>query len=290
MQRLIYQNLRGERVIFALEPYVLASVRGLGMCGVDETTSRGSMQQGQTFTALRRDARTVDATISILARSRAELYALREALCGALSIDKAMDGEKRARLIYENDHGSWWTWAVPEGDVDWKGRACDAHVNIKLSFACESAFLYGIAPNAVTFQRRRSGFRLPMRMPLTLGSNRFSQTAQNRGHAYAPVTITILSDGEIPCLVNRSTGARLALVRQLPVGDRLTVCTDPTRLEARLIHADGTEESGYGLLDPGTSVAGFQLRPGENLLVYEPNADSARSVIRVEWYDSYEGV
>ena len=214
MQKLIYQNLRGERVVFALEPYVLASVRGLGMCGVDKATSRGSMQQGQTFTALRRDARTVDATISILARSRAELYALREALCGALSIDKAMDGEKRARLIYENDHGSWWTWAVPEGNVDWKGRACDAHVNIKLSFACESAFLYGIAPNAVTFQRRRSGFRLPMRMPLTLGSNRFSQTAQNRGHAYAPVTITILSDGEIPCLVNRSTGARLALVRE----------------------------------------------------------------------------
>ena len=43
-------------------------------------------------------------------------------------------------------------------------------------------------------------------------------------------------------------------------------------------------------LAAGAPVAEFGLRPGENLLHYVPQGDGSRSVIRVRWYDCWEGV
>ena len=48
------------------------------------------------------------------------MYRLRMALLGVLSPDKAAQGEDRAVLIYENDHGRYMTYAVPDGGL---GRA-----------------------------------------------------------------------------------------------------------------------------------------------------------------------
>lgn len=80
------------------------------------------------------------------------------------------------------------------------------------------------------------------------------------------------------------------MVAPLPVGDRLTIVTDPARLTAQIKHPDGASENAYGLLDPETSIAGFRLRPGDNELVYQPDTDRTQSVIRVEWYECFEGV
>ena len=66
--------------------------------------------------------------------------------------------------------------------------------------------------------------------------------------------------------------------------------TDPARLQARILHADGSEENGFGLLSPESAVAGFGLQAGENRLRYIPDGDGSRSVIRVRWYDCWEGV
>ena len=65
---------------------------------------------------------------------------------------------------------------------------------------------------------------------------------------------------------------------------------DPAALAVTLTHADGSEENAFGYLDPLSSVAAFGLRPGENDVEYVPVGDRSRSVIRVRWYDTFEGV
>lgn len=291
MQKLTYQNLRGERAVFGCAPpYILCKVRGLGMSDMDIESARGNGQQGESVLAVRRQTRDVSLTLHLWGESRADMYRRRVALCGILSPDRAFDGENRSKLIYENDYGSWWTWAVPENGLDWGDRIRDIHPQVKLNFLCESPFWFSMKPSAVTFKSRRAGFTLPMRFPVELGSSVFSICAHNGGLSSTPVTVSIQGCGEMPTLFNRSTGAQIKLVAPLPVGDTLTIVTDPARLTAQIKHPDGASENAYGLLDPETSIAGFRLRPGDNELVYQPDTDRTQSVIRVEWYECFEGV
>ena len=45
MQKLTYQNLRGERAVFGCAPpYILCKVRGLGMNDMDIESARGNGQ------------------------------------------------------------------------------------------------------------------------------------------------------------------------------------------------------------------------------------------------------
>ena len=121
MQRLTYINLLGERAEFGRgAPYLLRSVRGLGACDNVMTFTQDGTRDGGRLLSLRREERQITAALQILGATREALYESREALCRLLSPDLAADGESRARLVYENDHGAWWTWAVPQGEI---GRA-----------------------------------------------------------------------------------------------------------------------------------------------------------------------
>ena len=145
MQQLTYINLRGERAVFGRgAPYLLRSVRGVGACDNALTLTEDGARDGGRLLSLRREAREITAVIQILGATRQGLYESREALCRVLSPDLAADGESRARLVYENDHGAWWTWAVPLGGLDWTARAGGrAHGRERAWFQCESPFLYG---------------------------------------------------------------------------------------------------------------------------------------------------
>ena len=112
----------------------------------------------------------------------------------------------------------------------------------------------------------------------------------NEGSAFAPCVVTVEGSGETPALVNRTTGAALRLTSPLPYGERLTIRTDPAALAVTLTREDGSAENAFGYLDPLSSVAAFGLRPGENDIEYVPTGDRSRSVIRVRWYDTFEGV
>ena len=291
MQQLSYVNTLGERIDFgALRPLVFCSVRGLGTPDLDVKTIVGAYQQGDVTASLTRKARHVDLTLHLLADDRRALYETRRSLCGALSPDKAVDGEHRARLLYKNDGGSYWTWAVPEGGLDWGARLREGHASVRLSFRCESPYWYGMAPNTARFCYKGSGFQLPFQFPIKFGNRAFRQAVTNAGHGDAPVEVTIWGKGETPVLVNQSTGRRIALVSPLPDGDVLRICTDPARLSVTVTHPDGTTENAFGYLDASTSLSAFALRPGENALVYRPGGEQTQSTVHVNWYDCYEGV
>lgn len=289
MQKLIYENILGQQAVFCHAPYVLCSLKGMGLADVDIASAYGAYQQGESILRLRREKRTVQLTLHVLAGSRAEMYALRSQLCGVLSPALAFDGIRRAKLIYENDHGSWWTWAVPENGLDWGKRVANAQPSVALTFVCESPFWYGAA-NTVNFMGAYGGFQLPMTMPFTLGRSDGEFTAHNQGHSDAPARLWLTGCGETPQLTNLRTGAALKLIAPLPEGDVLAVCTDPAQLKVTVIHADGTEENGFGLLDPQTSLTGFVLKPGINRIRYQSAEGTAKTRVLLEWDNCYEGV
>ncbi|MEG2315878.1 MAG: phage tail family protein [Clostridia bacterium] len=292
MQRLTYQNGRGEEVVFGAQPpYLLCRIDGLGLADREMTARSGAYQQGESIYAVRRSARTVTLTTHLWAPSRTELYRLRMELCGVLTADWAhANGATCARLTYENDYGAWWTYAVPESGLEWGGRIQNIHPQVKLRFACESPYWYSTKGCSAVFEGGGAGFALPQRLPFQLGKKAFRMEVNNGGSCAAPVLITMEGRGEAAALLNETTGARLKLIAALPVGDVLRVATDPARLEATVKRANGAEENAFGLLDPETSVAGFTLRPGVNTLRYVPDGDASSTVIRVEWNDGYEGV
>lgn len=291
MQRITYINLRGEQAAFGRGgPWLLRSVRGLGTCENELTLTSGGMENGARIQAFRREERIVTAQVQLLAESRADLYRRRVELCRLLSPDLGAQGAQRARLIYENDLGAWWTWAVPLGGLDWGARVGDIHTGLNVRFQCESPFFFGREAREAVFRQTGGGLRLPGGLPLRLGSQVFHMRVVNEGSAFAPCVVTVEGSGETPAMENRSTGALLRMVAPLATGERLTINTDPAALSATLTHADGSGENAFGYLDPTSALSDFGLRPGENELVYLPAGDRSRSVIRVSWHDTFEGV
>ncbi len=290
MQKLIYINLNNERLAFeGKPPFVLSKVSGLGLPAVNVATLRGTYQHGETATGFTRASRHVDITAHLFGEDRADMYRQRMNALSVLSPDKAVDGDARGILIYENDFGRWQTYAIPESGLEADRRLRDIQPDLKVSFRCESPYWYDTLPSEVEFTYSGDGFTLPFSFPISFGSFDFSREVKNAGQVDAPVEVWIEGKGEKPSLLNRKTGKRLALTNLLPNGSTLYMNTDPARLIATI--SDGsTTSNAFGLLDPETPLGDFTLRPGMNTLVYEPGGASAQSVIKVRWRNAYEGV
>ena len=251
---------------------------------------RGVYQQGETIAGFRREKKTVSVTIHLLESSREGLYARRMDLLRILSPDKAIRGENRAMLIYENDYVRYMTYAVPDGGLNAKNRVLNAQTGMKISFRCESPYWFSVNPSSVVFDYSGEGFALPFTFPIDFGRRDYSKEANNAGHVDAPVEIEIKCEGEMPCLLNQTTGKRISLVAAVPSGNTLVLNTDPARLDAKIVDADGAETGAFGLLSLDTPLAEFVLQPGINELVYEAGGASAQSEITVKWRNAYEGV
>ena len=290
MQKLTYINLRNEQIAFRGAPYVLAGITGLGMADIEYETLQGVYQQGNTVAGYRRAYRPVGVTFSLWAADQTELYQRRQTLLGILSPDRAISGADRAQLIYENDYGRWGTPAVPDGGLEPVSRIRGVQSGLKVNFRCESPYFYAMDEKEVAFSYVPGGFELPFSFPISFGSRDYSKEAVNAGHVNAPVKIWIECKGEVPRLVNSSTGKSLALSTAVPEGYTLYVNTDPAKLEATLTDQNGIVTSAFGKLSLDTPMADFYLRPGSNTLVYESGGAGAQSVIRVQWRAAYEGV
>lgn len=286
-----YINLLNESASFGGEgPYVLCKAEGLGPAELNYEEVRGAFQQGTTLTGYRRQRREVELSIHLDGGTRARLYALRQSLSGILSPERALRGRERARLIYENDHGRWWTWAAPAGEVHWGARVGEYLSGAKVRFLCESPYWYDMSPAILRFQYGSSALQLPFTLPLRLGYRSFQGRAFVGGQMDTPVEVWVRGTGETPSLVNRSTGAALRLTSALPAGSTLYINTDPSRLQADITGADGSVRNAFGLVDVTHPISHFQLRCGINELEYEPGGDSALTEIELRWYDRFEGV
>ncbi len=290
MQKLTYFNLNNEQIVFWHAPYVLSKIGGLELPDLKIETLNGVYQQGDTVAGYRRDKRVVTATFSIMESAREAMYAHRMDLMRILSPDRAVRGEERAVLIYENDSVRYMTWAVPDGGLEAKSRTNDTQPNLKVTFRCESPYWFAINPSSVVFEYSGEGFSLPFSFPVDFGRRDFSREANNTGHVGAPVEIMIACKGEIPRIYNQTTGKRIALVTAIPEGNMLILNTDPAHLDAKIIDAEGNETGAFGKLSLETPLAEFMLQPGVNELVYEAGGAEAMSEITVTWRPAYEGV
>ncbi len=290
MQKLTYINLDNEQIVFCAAPYVLCKLGGLGLPELEVFSVRGAYQQGDTPTGCRRQPRMLELTMHIMGASRTELYRRRMELLHILSPDRAVQGDARARLIYENDNGRYMTYAIPDGGLNAQSRALNTQPNLRLNFRCESPYWYAVNPTQITFDNAGSGFGLPFAFPVDFGRRDYSKDANNLGQVSAPMEITIQCKGEVPRLKNLTTGKEIALAAPVPDGNTLYLNTDPARLDARIVDATGAQTGAFGKLSLTTPLADFTLRPGLNELFYDAGGASAHSVITVSWRNAYEGV
>ena len=174
--------------------------------------------------------------------------------------------------------------------LDAGSRALDTQPNVKLNFRCDSPYWYAVAQTSVAFQSSGTGFSLPFSFPVAFGVRDFYRAANNAGQVSVPVEISIQCKGEVPRLVNLSTGAEIAMSSAVPDGYTLVLNTDPAHLNATVIDAEGHAAGAFGKLSLDTPLADFTLRPGLNNLKYESGGATAQSGITVTWRAAYEGV
>ena len=88
MQRLIYENLLGERVeLGGTPPFILETVSGVGATAAQMLFTRGARQNGVTTHGALRERRLVQASIALMgAHSREALYQLRRNLARVLAL------------------------------------------------------------------------------------------------------------------------------------------------------------------------------------------------------------
>ena len=293
MQIITYTNLRGETVTFGPDPpYILEGVRGLGAAPVEQVRSSGIYQQGATLQRLQRDQRPIDIKFHVDGRpALAGMYAYREQLMRILSPQHALNEEtlETATLRYRNDHGEWWLHAIPEGP-NFERRLQQFMTSCPLTFVCPSPFFRTTGISTLTLSLGEGAFQLPFQFPITLGILQFHGSAVNAGHVNTPPLIMINGSGELPKLVNHTTGAVIELTRPVAFGERLRIDTDPDRTSVTLIGQDGTETSAYGYLDIRSDVSEFFLVPGTNDIEYQPSEANAASRVTLTWSGLLEGV
>lgn len=292
MQKLTYINAYGESLIFGAEPPVLLrSVSGLGRPEAKVIKTQGAYQAGEMFSRLQLPARYVQVQFDIPPLvSREAMYEQRMRIERILSASRSMRGDEIGTLVYENDAGAWLARAVPEGSISYGKRFKDGITTSKMSFYCPDAYLQARESNKASMRMGDGSFALPTTLPVRLGSRKFRTSLVNSGTADAPMTITIYGTGEMPTIVNHTTGAKIVVSRVIATGERLIISTDPQNLVCELHSADGSIEDAFGYLDPSIAVSGFLLIPGSNDVEYMPSVVSTDSRVEITWHSYFEGV
>lgn len=295
MQKIRYVNLRGETVEFgAGKPLLLAHVDGLGATEARISALTGAYQSGERMTRIQRGARVVDVQFALWPETdtREAMYKARTDVASRLTAGRCMDAAGNCgRLYYDNDAGSWWTYAVPEGEGATYGtRFVNRLPGGRISFRSGSAYWRSVQTYKTVLEIAQGGFVLPFSFPIRFGSAQFRKTAVNEGGADAPVQIVIYGTGETPILKNRTTGATITIGKAIASGERLEINTDPEQLSCVHVHTDGTREDAWGYVSADSAVAEFVLRPGDNDIEYVPVQAANKSRVEISWHALYEGV
>ena len=295
MQRIRYVNLLGETVDFGGErPLILAHVDGLGTTEAQISIVRGAQQSGAFITRAQRGERNVRVQFALMPKedTREAMYNERIKLSSKLSLSRCIDAQgNMGRLIYDNDAGSWWTYAMPEGDgVTFGTRMRNLLPGGDVTFKSGSAYWRANTQSETVLEIGRGGFKLPFSFPIKFGTAEFRKNVRNEGGAAAPVEITIHGSGETPTIANATTGAQIKIDQPVASGEMLIINTDPEHLACTHVLADGTREDAWGYLDPRSAVADFTLEPGDNVVEYVPDQVSEASRVVIRWHALYEGV
>lgn len=292
MQKIIYINAYGESVVFSGEPPVLLrSVSGLSRPELEVIRNQAAYQSGAMISRIQMPVRRIQLRFDILPQASREAFykermRIERVLCGS----RAIGSGKTGVLVYENDAGRWQTEAVPEGSITYGKRSGHASADNYTSFLCPDPYMYSGETDSAQMRMGSGNLTLPTALPIKLGSRRFTAALVNRGTANAPVTLTIYGTGETPKVINHTTGACVEVSRQIAVGEKLVISTEPKALSCMLIHPDGRSEDAFGYLNPSLAMSAFTLVPGTNDVEYVPSVVSTGSCVEISWKSCYEGV
>lgn len=292
MQRITFVNAYGEQLIFGREPpLLLRTVSGLSRPDAIVVKAQAVYQSGEQFVRIQLPGRTVQIGFDLLPmQSREAMYQERMRIERVLASSRCVRDGAIGTLIYENDAGAFVTGAVPDGTCTYGKRFLNGMAGNSLTLYCPDAFLQDRDEQTAQMRMGTGGMTLPTALPIKLGARKFLSTLVNAGTAPAPVTLTLYGTGEMPTVINQTTGAQIVVRRPVASGEKLVIHTDPRALRCEIVHEDGTSEDAFGYLDASIALSAFLLAPGSNDVEYVPSVASGASRLEVSWRSAYEGV
>ncbi|NLB91684.1 MAG: hypothetical protein GX786_10765 [Clostridiales bacterium] len=296
MQELTYENILGEKVTFGENPpFYFRKINGTGSTKARIVPIEATLFDGDVLYDTSKEYRVVDLTFHIGSgayRSYTDLFSAREKLQDILALEKAFDRatQKMAKITYTNDHGSFYTYAVPELGLDFSERMKYFNTNIDIAFRSPSAYWRGKTTSLLLGDSGMGAFSIPFEFPISFAQTTYEGKVLNESPVTSPLEIWVHGNGESPLLENLSTGSKLIFDRELFPGEVLYINTDPKRVICEIYNQDKFVSKGFAYLNALTPITSFQLRTGENTIKYNPTTAQAGSVIVLKWDRLYEGV
>lgn len=289
MQTAKYINPRGEEIRFGFAPpYIFEKIDGVGAEDAALITTESAGVDGTTFHGLRFGDREITLTIHVWGRTRAEMYANRQALIAKLCSEQSRTGAL-GRFYYSNDHMAVWIPALVRKAPQKFARSGNYQKSVQIVFYCPSHLWRGLLPQTNRIAYMGGGMKFPLRFSsVRFGAQGYESNLYNAGDSGAPARITITGPATMPSIIKDATGEFVKVKRELFAGDVLTIDTTPNHLYVSITRANGTTEDAFGYIDLSSTF--FLLDPGENKLRYESEDDSQSTVILLELYPRYGGV
>lgn len=291
MQRLIFvrngghKDSREDTVVISSEKspalrYVIGSPKGLGAVGVRKTSSTAAGMDGAHLQGIELEARTVTDTITVLGKTRAEMYENRLHLQRVLNPHFGM-----GTLYYTNDFGQWKIDALPDGYGVAKERISESKCKVDVSFYCPDPYWTDIAPQKIYLsQQAAGGILLPTALPAAFPKGRVNQYVLNSSGEEAFTKVVITGPAKGVRIVNKTTGEEMAFNMPLEPGDQLVL--DSKNQTARLTTNSGTSE----IVIPRYGYRFITLKPGVNHIAVEWYRAFPGASATMEWVCRYVGV
>lgn len=290
MQKIIYvppggnfEDAQKRVVLGAEEPFILASVSGLGGGEADIISSETVGMDGEVYHGTHIPPRFVKCAVSIKGQNRADLYAERMRLAGLLR----PQGSQKGDLYYENDHVSVKIKAVPKVSGDFEKRI-KLYLSSDIEFYCPNPYWSGLSEHRANIANvEGAGLVLPCEFNSIVLMRTINELdINNSGTVRTPVRITIIGPSESPVITNQTVGKAIRLRRALSSGERLVINTERGNKSVKL-YSNDTETDAFGYLHPLSKF--WELEPGTNHIVYG-NGGQAETSIHINWFDRYAGV
>ena len=288
MQRLKYINPRGVEIDFtSAAPFVFWKIDGLSLPEAIIINTQAAGQNGFSAHSVVMEERYIKLTGHIHGKTGvAEMYALRQKMSSALNPSLGP-----GVIVYENDYGKWKIDAICTS-----APYLDKVRNIQtlnVNFTCPSPYFLSSEPLIILLSYVEGGLEFPVVTPGYFGTLGYLAEVDNDSNDDLPIEMLMEGGAVNPVITNKTTGEFIKLTKDIPVGEKLYVNTNPEELEVSLIYIDPSTNkekriNAYGYLTADSTL--LKMKPGTNELTFTSDDETKKVKIKITIYKRYAGV
>lgn len=289
MEKITFTNSLGETITFDGPPFYLQSITGLGDVTANLQLQKSAYQNGSRLIGTTLNEREINVSFVIatddddheygeLSNKRIQLARVLNPLLG------------KGVLRYEN-----------EGfvrEIDCVADSVPVYPDSgKRSKRLQVGSVMFVAPQPhwKSLMRQEEPmftpmFQFPFEGQFQMGLQLDKRVIRNDGDAPSPVRIEFYGPATNPKMLNETTGKFIKVNREIAEGECLVVNTHPDALSVELIDANGVTTDILNQLDFNSTLSGFVLQQGENIMTYSADSDIQNQVINLTWQRLYNAV